>query len=222
MKKQKLYALTAVTVAMALSGCAGNKGAYSGNIQDDKAVEEAAPVAVAEPSSDVVTSGTAGTPVATPVQPAENLTPVPTPAPALPSELPELSFSTTSAAAVAATSGSEGDALLRRRLVYFDYDKSVVRDGDVQVLQAHAQFLSGDRALGVVLSGHADERGSNEYNLALGQRRANAVREILSFYGAGESQMEALSFGEEQPRAQGQTETAWQENRRVEIRYTDE
>lgn len=116
----------------------------------------------------------------------------------------------------------QADSLLKTRLIFFDYDKSVVREEFLPVLSAHAEFLLRYADKGVVLSGHADERGSNEYNLALGQRRADAVRGLLSAAGVPAAQVESISFGEEQPRVQGSNENAWRENRRVQIRYTDE
>lgn len=114
------------------------------------------------------------------------------------------------------------DSLLSKRIIYFDYDKSVVREEAFSILSAHADFTLKNRSIGIILEGHADERGSNEYNLALGQRRADAVRDLLASYGVSPAQMESLSLGEERPRATGSNEAAWQENRRVEIRYTDE
>ena len=112
--------------------------------------------------------------------------------------------------------------LLDTRIIYFDYDKSVVPDGDLAVLGAHSDYLNQTPSQRVILSGHADERGSNEYNLALGQRRADAVRDILLANGVQSNQIETLSFGEESPRAYGQNEAAWAQNRRVEIRYHNE
>lgn len=114
------------------------------------------------------------------------------------------------------------DAALQRRSVYFDYDKSVVREEYLPLVEAHAAFLLRNPDKGVLLEGNTDNRGSTEYNLALGQRRANAVRDIMSAGGVPESQLEALSYGEGEPRALGNTEAAWAENRRVDIRYRDE
>ena len=116
----------------------------------------------------------------------------------------------------------QADSLLDQRLVFFDFDSSLVRSEFLPVLSAHADFLVRNPGLGVILEGHADNRGSNEYNLALGQRRANAIRDILLSGGVSLGQMETLSFGEEEPRAFGNNEEAWAENRRVEIRYNDE
>lgn len=116
----------------------------------------------------------------------------------------------------------QADSLLKNRLIYFEYDKSVVRREFLSTIDAHADFLLRNSDKNLVLAGHADERGSNEYNLALGQRRADAVRDILLSAGVSAIQLESLSFGEELPRVEGQNEAAWQENRRVELRYTDE
>lgn len=114
------------------------------------------------------------------------------------------------------------DGLLQKRSVYFELDKSAVSGDHLSMLEAHAEFLLRNPGKGVLLEGNADNRGSNEYNLALGQRRADAVRDIMFSNGVSENQLESLSFGEEKPRALGNTEAAWAENRRVDIRYRDE
>ena len=90
------------------------------------------------------------------------------------------------------------------------------------ILEAHADFLVRSPNKSLALEGNTDDRGSNEYNLSLGQRRADAVRDVMLANGVSEAQIETLSFGEEAPVALGQTEAAWAENRRVEIRYHDE
>ena len=117
---------------------------------------------------------------------------------------------------------ARNSGLLSRRLIYFDYDKSLVRTEFLSIAEAHAEFLAVNRDKGIILEGHADERGSNEYNLALGQRRADSVRDIMLANGVFDEQIETVSFGEERPRAFGQDEAAWRENRRVEIIYRDE
>lgn len=114
------------------------------------------------------------------------------------------------------------DSLLSKRLVYFDFNKSIISVEQLGIIEAHSDYLSRNLAQGVILEGHADERGSNEYNLALGQRRADAVRDIMLANGVSQEQIETISFGEENPRALGHAEEAWKENRRVEIRYRDE
>lgn len=114
------------------------------------------------------------------------------------------------------------DGLLQRRAVYFAYDKSIVREEYLPLIEAHTDYLLRNADKGVLLEGNTDNRGSTEYNLALGQRRANAVRDIMSAGGVSAAQLEALSYGEGEPRALGNTEAAWAENRRVDIRYRDE
>jgi peptidoglycan-associated lipoprotein len=89
----------------------------------------------------------------------------------------------------------------------------------MQVIEGHARFLNADRQRRVVLEGHTDERGGREYNLALGQKRADAVRRALSVLGVGESQMESVSFGKEKPANMGSDEFAFSQNRRVELSY---
>ena len=105
------------------------------------------------------------------------------------------------------------------RLVYFDYDSFIVRPEFAATLEAHARFLKADPARKVVLQGHTDERGGREYNLALGQKRAEAVRRSLSVLGVSEAQQEAVSFGKEKPAVQGSDEAAHAKNRRVELSY---
>ena len=105
------------------------------------------------------------------------------------------------------------------RLVYFDYDSYVVKDDYRQVVDVNAKALSADRKRRVSIEGHTDDRGGSEYNLALGQKRAEAVAKSLTLLGAGDSQIEAVSFGKERPAAQGENEAAWAKNRRAELNY---
>ena len=104
------------------------------------------------------------------------------------------------------------------RVVYFDYDSFVVRDDGKAVVDAHAKALVANRGRKMMVEGHTDERGSREYNLALGQKRAMAVVRALTLLGAQESQLEAVSFGEERPAAAGSDEAAWAKNRRAELK----
>ena len=104
-------------------------------------------------------------------------------------------------------------------VIYFDYDRSSIREEYSQVLQAHGAWLAANQGQTVRLEGHADERGTPEYNLALGSRRANAVTQALSALGANSAQLNAVSFGEERPAAEGADEMAWSQNRRVELVY---
>ena len=108
---------------------------------------------------------------------------------------------------------------LAQRSIYFDYDSFVVKDQYRSTLEAHARYLATNKTRRISIQGNTDERGSREYNLALGQKRAEAVRQSLSVLGVPESQMEAVSFGEEKPRATGQDESSYAENRRADIAY---
>lgn len=104
-------------------------------------------------------------------------------------------------------------------VVYFDYDSFVVRADARPVIENHARFLQANKQRKANLEGHTDDRGGREYNLALGQKRAEAVRQALSLLGVQESQLEAVSYGKEKPAAQGDSEADLAKNRRVEIRY---
>lgn len=108
---------------------------------------------------------------------------------------------------------------LAKRSVFFDFDDFQVKEQYNAVVSAHANYLSKNQGRQIVIEGHADERGSSEYNLALGQKRAEAVRRALEVSGVSGKQMEAVSLGEEKPRAQGSNEAAWAENRRADIVY---
>jgi len=108
---------------------------------------------------------------------------------------------------------------LAERVLYFEYDSSEVREQYRPVVQAHARYLSSHPGTAITLEGHADERGSREYNLGLGERRANAVRRQLVLLGASAGQIRTVSYGEERPAVEGHDEAAWSQNRRVEIIY---
>ena len=105
------------------------------------------------------------------------------------------------------------------RIVYFDYDSNVIKPEFQNVIEAHARFLKANGSRHVVIEGHTDERGGREYNLALGQRRSEAVRRALELLGVKDAQVEAVSFGKEKPAVPGSDETAWARNRRAEIAY---
>jgi peptidoglycan-associated lipoprotein len=105
------------------------------------------------------------------------------------------------------------------RIVYFDYDSYVIKPEFQNLIESHARFLKTNNGRKIMIEGHTDERGGREYNLALGQRRSEAVRRALNLLGVTDSQMEAVSFGEEKPAAPGSEETAWSKNRRAEIAY---
>lgn len=112
--------------------------------------------------------------------------------------------------------------VLSKRVIYFDYNTDAVRPEFASLIQAHANYLTQNRNRKLRLEGHADERGSREYNMALGQRRASAVRNATSVLGVGNERVETISFGEDKPKANGHDEASWAQNRRVEIVYDGE
>jgi peptidoglycan-associated lipoprotein len=104
------------------------------------------------------------------------------------------------------------------RTVYFDFDSYVVKDDFRPVIEAHAKRLTADRKKRLVVEGHTDDRGGSEYNLALGQKRSEAVVKSLETLGVADNQLEAVSFGKERPAVQGSDESAWAKNRRAELK----
>ena len=112
--------------------------------------------------------------------------------------------------------------ILSKRSVYYDYDSSVIKDEFKPLVTAHARYLTQNRAAKMAIQGNTDERGSREYNIALGQRRADSVRQMMLLLGAQEAQIETVSFGEEKPRATGKDEASFSENRRSDIVYQGE
>jgi len=105
------------------------------------------------------------------------------------------------------------------KVVYFDFDSFVIKPEAKPILEAHARYLRADAKRRASLEGHTDEQGGREYNLALGQKRAEAVRKALNLLGVADSQIEAVSFGKEKPAVVGSTEAAYAKNRRVEFNY---
>ena len=110
-------------------------------------------------------------------------------------------------------------SLLANRVVYFEYDSDQVNSADRAVIEAHGRYLADNANATVTLDGHADERGSREYNIALGERRANAVRQLMTLLGANSAQIRVVSYGEERAAVEGHDEAAWSRNRRVEVIY---
>jgi len=108
---------------------------------------------------------------------------------------------------------------LSKQTIYFMYNSSQVQQDFIAVIAAHAQYLVNHSAQRIILEGHADERGSREYNIALGEQRAKSVYRMLKIQGVTDSQMEVVSYGEEKPASDGMDEASWQLNRRVEIAY---
>src|ERR1700722_19394644 len=118
----------------------------------------------------------------------------------------------------AAAPGPMGGTLARR-IIYFDFDKSEIRPDGAEIVSAHAKYLAANPSVRVRLEGHTDERGSREYNIGLGERRAQSVRRALLLQGATETQLSTVSYGAERPAVAGHDEAAWSKNRRVEIVY---
>ncbi len=114
----------------------------------------------------------------------------------------------------------DSDSCLRQRVVYFDFDRSDIRGEAQQILACHAKYLQDRASAAVTLEGHADERGTREYNLGLGERRGNAVSGALQANGGSAGQISVVSYGEERPTCADSDESCWQQNRRVEIVYT--
>lgn len=120
-----------------------------------------------------------------------------------------------------AKGGAAGTAMMAapsQRIVYFDFDSYAIKDEFKGMIDGHARALAASRDKRLVVEGHTDERGGREYNLALGQKRAEAVVRSLELLGVGNQQLEAVSFGEERPAVQGSDETAWARNRRAELK----
>ena len=114
---------------------------------------------------------------------------------------------------------NDPQGVLAKRSVYFDYDSYTVKDEYRSVVENHAKYLVAHKDRKVIIQGNTDDRGGAEYNLALGQKRAEAVRKALVLLGVSESQVEAVSFGKEKPKALGQDEASYAENRRADIAY---
>ncbi|MBI3902780.1 MAG: peptidoglycan-associated lipoprotein Pal [Nitrosomonadales bacterium] len=146
------------------------------------------------------------------VEPPKAVEVVPAPAPAVPA-------APAPAPVIAIDPLNDPHSILAKRSVYYPFDVSVVQDADKPIVEAHAQYLSSHTARKVRLEGNCDERGSDEYNLALGQRRADGVKKMLEAGGVNDSQVEAISYGEEKSRATGHDEASWAQNRRTDLNY---
>ncbi|HET7364281.1 MAG TPA: peptidoglycan-associated lipoprotein Pal [Burkholderiales bacterium] len=149
-------------------------------------------------------------------QSSEESSPAPAPSPG--------SMSTSSSARGApgtgvAASRSAGVSMPQARSVYYEYDQSTIRADGTKVVDANAQYLREHPDLKIKVEGNADERGSREYNLALGQRRADAVQKRMTILGIPSDRIESVSYGKEKPKATGHDETSWSENRRSDIVY---
>ena len=130
-----------------------------------------------------------------------------------------------SASGAQGAAGFEGEPLedpaspLSDRVVYFEYDSAVLTDEGMELIEAHGEYLADNPERAILVEGHTDERGSREYNLALGERRAESVQQALLIAGADETQVDIVSYGEESPAVSGSTESAWEQNRRAELVY---
>jgi len=122
----------------------------------------------------------------------------------------------------AASALKDPNNILSKRNVYFDYDQFVVKDEYRPLVEAHAKYLQANRSARAIIQGNTDERGTREYNIALGQKRADAVKKLMILLGASEIQIETVSFGKEKPRREGHDEASWAENRRADIVHAGE
>jgi peptidoglycan-associated lipoprotein len=120
---------------------------------------------------------------------------------------------------VAGANSAAGGPVGIAKIIYFDYDSYVVKPEFQSVVEGHAKYLASNKARKLAIEGHTDERGGREYNLALGQKRAEAVRRALGLLGVTDTQVEAVSFGKEKPAAMGSNEEAFSKNRRAELTY---
>src|SRR4249920_1896204 len=125
---------------------------------------------------------------------------------------------TTAQPAVAGNPLRDPNNILSKRSVFFDYDSNMVKDEYKNMVQAHSRYLGDKRDSKIRIEGNCDERGSREYNLALGQRRAESVKKMMTVMGVGDMRIETVSFGEEKPMAPGHDEQAWSQNRRADIK----
>jgi len=112
--------------------------------------------------------------------------------------------------------------ILSKRNIYFDYDQFTIKEEYKPIVEAHAKYLQANRSARAILQGNSDERGTREYNIALAQKRADAVKNLMLLLGATEIQIETVSFGKEKPRREGHDEASWAENRRVDIVHAGE
>ncbi len=146
--------------------------------------------------------------VAAPAKPGAAPAPAPAPRPAAPRAVPNVL--------------KDPNNILSKRSVFFDFDKYDVKDEFKALVQAHARYLAGHRDAKMLIQGNCDERGSREYNIALGQRRSDAMKKMMALLGAQESQIESVSLGEEKPRCTEKTEDCWGQNRRGDMLYNGE
>lgn len=171
-------------------------------------------IALITTAATVLFAGCSSTPVAPVATPAPAAAPAPAPAPVA-AKAPE-----SAVAKVVVPAYLDPNSLIsKERSVYFDYDVFTIKQDHAALIERQGKYLAGNAGLHIKIEGNADERGSSEYNLALGQKRAEAVTRALKVYGVKDTQMEAVSWGKEKPRNPGHTESAWAENRRADLVY---
>jgi len=161
----------------------------------------------------IVLSACTSTPLSTPETPASSAV-----TPATPST-PDVAAKSATATQAQPSHLDANSLLAKETSVYFDFDVFTIKNEFTAMIERHASYLKAHPELDVKLEGNADERGGREYNLALGQKRSEAVKRALITLGAGAKQLEAISFGEEKPKMTGHDETSWAENRRVDFVY---
>ncbi len=209
--------IVAMLTCFLLAGCAGTQTAAP--------IDESSGAARVSTATPV--TGATGAPAVTTATPAGTTAPLSPPVVetrAVPTAAAAIAPVAGATPAIAATPGAHRDPAspLAQRVIYFEFDSAVIDDRYQPILHAHSAYLKANPGLKVILQGHADERGSREYNLALGQRRAESVRQAMSLLGVAEDQMEAVSLGEEKPAVEGHDESAWKMNRRTEIHYVND
>ncbi len=155
-------------------------------------------------------------------KPAETVTAPKQEAPAVKENNQEATSSSASQNTLEVNPLTDPSNILSKRSVYFDFDKYEIKPEFRDLIEAHAKYLNSHPALSVRIEGNADERGSREYNLALGQERAVSVRKALNLLGVSDKQIETVSNGKEKPKASGHDEASWAENRRSDIFYPGE
>jgi peptidoglycan-associated lipoprotein len=135
---------------------------------------------------------------------------------------PSDAIRTTPSQPIARNELTDPNSPLSKRSIYFDYDSNAVKDEYRGLVQAHSRYLADKRDSRIRIEGNCDERGSREYNLALGQRRAESVKKVMTVLGVADARIETVSYGEEKPVAPGHDESAWAQNRRADIKYAGE
>ncbi|MEO8856414.1 MAG: peptidoglycan-associated lipoprotein Pal [Burkholderiaceae bacterium] len=167
-------------------------------------------------------AGCSSTPVAPVAESAPAVSTAPAPAPSTPAPMaatPQAAAPSSTAANTLPPYLDPSNVLYRERSIYFDFDQTIIKPAYVKVLEEHGRYLAAHPSVAIRIEGNTDELGGTEYNLALGQKRAEAVLKALETYGVKDAQMEAVSFGKERPKATGHDEAAYAQNRRADLAY---